>query len=59
MAHNPEPFWNPVRKQIAVGIVMGVLTGIVIGALTGFWWWVPAGIAVGLAAGVIIKPPQA
>ncbi|GAA2178605.1 hypothetical protein GCM10009847_09410 [Leucobacter tardus] len=46
------------RKQIIVGIVMGVVMGVVISALTQFWLWLPAGIAVGLAAGAIMKPPE-
>lgn len=46
------------RKQIIIGIVMGVIVGVVISALTTFWYWLPAGIALGLATGAIMKPPQ-
>ena len=45
------------RKQIIVGVVMGVIVGVVISALTTFWWWLPAGISLGLATGAIMKPP--
>lgn len=46
------------RKQIIVGIVMGVIVGVVISAFTTFWYWLPAGIAFGLAVGAIMKPPS-
>lgn len=45
------------RKQIIIGIVMGIIMGVVISVLTQFWLWLPAGIAVGLATGSIMKPP--
>lgn len=45
------------RKQIIVGLVIGLVIGVVISALTGFWLWLPAGLALGLASGAIIKPP--
>ncbi|MEV8336945.1 HPP family protein [Leucobacter sp. NPDC077196] len=46
------------RKQIIVGLVMGAIMGVVLGALTQFWLWVPAGLAMGLATGAIMKPPS-
>lgn len=45
------------RKQIIVGLVMGIIMGVIISALTTFWYWLPAGIALGLATGAIMKPP--
>ncbi len=45
------------RKQIIVGLVMGAVMGIIISALTQFWLWLPAGLALGLATGAIMKPP--
>lgn len=45
------------RKQIIVGLVMGAIMGVVISALTTFWYWLPAGLALGLATGAIMKPP--
>lgn len=45
------------RKQIIVGLVMGAVMGVVLGALTQFWLWLPAGLAMGLATGAIMKPP--
>lgn len=45
------------RKQIIVGLVMGAIMGVVLGALTQFWLWLPAGLAMGLATGAIMKPP--
>lgn len=45
------------RKQIIVGLVMGLIVGVVISWLTGFWYWLPAGLAFGLAVGAIMKPP--
>lgn len=56
----PQP--DPVdpkarRKQMIVGVTMGVVVGLVLGFFTQFWWWVPAGVAMGLATGVMMKPP--
>lgn len=31
--------------------------GLVLGFFTQFWLWLPAGLAVGLATGAIMKPP--
>ncbi len=45
------------RKQIIVGIVMGAIVGVVISLFTQFWLWLPAGLALGLATGAIMKPP--
>ncbi|WP_125100375.1 HPP family protein [Leucobacter chromiireducens] len=45
------------RKQIIVGLIMGAVVGVVLGALTQFWLWLPAGLAMGLATGAIMKPP--
>lgn len=47
------------RKQIFVGIAVGAIVGVVISLLTQFWWWLPAGLAFGLATGAIMKPPPA
>ena len=46
------------RKQIIVGLVMGAVVGVVISAISQFWLWLPAGLALGLAVGVIMKPPS-
>lgn len=46
------------RKQIIIGLVMGLIMGVVISWLTEFWFWLPAGIAFGLATGAIMKPPS-
>ncbi|MGJ0202664.1 HPP family protein [Leucobacter sp. gxy201] len=45
------------RKQIIVGLVMGAVVGLVLSLLTEFWLWLPAGVAMGLATGAIMKPP--
>lgn len=45
------------RKQILVGVIVGALVGALLGFLTEFWLWLPAGIAMGLATGAIMKPP--
>lgn len=45
------------RKQVIIGLVMGAIVGAVLGFFTQFWLWVPAGLAMGLATGVIMKPP--
>ena len=45
------------RKQLIVALVMGAVVGVIISAITGFWYWLPAGLALGLATGVIMKPP--
>lgn len=46
------------RKQILVGLVVGALVGVLLGFLTEFWLWLPAGLAMGLATGAIMKPPS-
>ncbi len=46
------------RKQIILGVVMGIIVGVVISAITTFWYWLPAGIAFGLAVGAVMKPPS-
>lgn len=46
------------RKQIIVGLVMGAIVGVVISAISQFWLWLPAGLALGLAVGAIMKPPS-
>lgn len=45
------------RKQIIIGLVMGLVVGLVISYFTTFWYWLPAGLAFGLAVGAIMKPP--
>ncbi|MGK0740747.1 HPP family protein [Leucobacter sp. Z1108] len=45
------------RKQVIVGLIIGAVVGVVVGYFTQFWLWVPAGLALGLASGVMIKPP--
>ncbi len=45
------------RKQIFLGLAVGAVVGIGISLLTQFWLWLPAGIALGLATGAIMKPP--
>lgn len=56
---NKKPAVSPEarRKQIIVGIVMGAIVGVVISLFTQFWLWLPAGLALGLATGAIMKPP--
>lgn len=53
----PQPSPEARRKQMLVALAMGLVMGVVISALTAFWWWLPAGLAVGLATGAIMKPP--
>lgn len=45
------------RKQIILGLVVGAVIGVVLSLLTQFWLWLPAGLAMGLATGAIMKPP--
>lgn len=54
---DPQPSREARRKQIIVGLVMGAVMGVIISALTNFWYWLPAGLALGLATGAIMKPP--
>lgn len=46
------------RKQMFVALAMGLVMGLVISLLTQFWLWLPAGLALGLATGAIMKPPS-
>ncbi|MEB4614114.1 HPP family protein [Leucobacter sp. M11] len=52
-----EPSQHARRKQMIVALIMGAIMGTVLGLLTQFWWWLPAGLAMGLATGAIMKPP--
>lgn len=54
-----QPAVSPAarRKQIIVGLVMGLIVGVVISFITTFWYWLPAGLAFGLAVGAIMRPP--
>ena len=40
-----------------VALIMGAVVGLVLSLLTQFWLWLPAGLAMGLATGAIMKPP--
>ncbi|BDZ55390.1 HPP family protein [Agromyces marinus] len=52
-----DAFTPARRKQLIVGIIVGALVGVLISLWTGFWLWMLPGIAVGLAAGAIMRPP--
>lgn len=45
------------RTQMIAAIIIGLVVGGVLWWLTEFWMWLPAGAAVGLATGAIMKPP--
>lgn len=45
------------RKQIFLGLAIGAVIGAGLWFLTEFWMWMPAGLAMGLATGAIMKPP--
>ena len=46
------------KRQIIVGVISGAIAGVIIGAVTQFWWWLPTGIIVGIASGMLITPPE-
>lgn len=46
------------RKQMIVGLVVGILVGVGVSLFTQFWWWLPAGIVFGLTMGALMKPPS-
>lgn len=52
-----KPSPEAKRKQMIVAIVMGTVMGLILGFFTQFWLWLPAGVAMGLATGAIMKPP--
>ena len=52
-----QPSPEARRKQIFLGLAVGAVVGVGISLLTQFWLWLPAGLALGLATGVIMKPP--
>lgn len=54
---SPEPSPEARRKQLFLGLAVGAVVGVGISLLTEFWLWLPAGLAFGLAVGVIMKPP--
>lgn len=45
------------RTQMIAAIIIGAVVGGVLWWLTQFWMWMPAGVAMGLATGAIMKPP--
>lgn len=54
----PEVSPEARRKQVIVALVMGAIMGTIVSAATQFWLWLPAGLALGLAVGYIMKPPE-
>lgn len=52
-----EPTPEARRKQVLLGLAMGAAMGLILWYFTQFWMWFPAGLAVGLATGTIMKPP--
>ncbi len=52
-----EPTPEARRKQVLLGLAMGAVMGLILWYFTQFWMWFPAGLTVGLATGVIMKPP--
>ena len=55
---NERKGMTPQQKQMLVAVILGLIMGLIIAWLAGFWMWIPAGIAVGLATGAIMKPPS-
>ncbi|MBC9953873.1 HPP family protein [Leucobacter sp. cx-42] len=57
--NNKKPEVSPEarRKQIIVALIMGAVMGLILSLLTQFWLWLPAGLAMGLATGAIMRPP--
>ena len=49
---------TPQQKQMVAALIIGLIVGTVLAWLAGFWMWIPAGVAVGLATGAIMKPPS-
>ncbi|MGO3146046.1 MAG: HPP family protein [Leucobacter sp.] len=52
-----QPTPEARRKQIFLGLAIGAVIGVGLSLLTQFWLWLPAGLALGLATGAIMKPP--
>lgn len=52
-----QPSPEARRKQVLLGLAVGAVVGVGISLLTTFWLWLPAGLALGLATGAIMKPP--
>lgn len=52
-----QPGSEARRKQMIAALIIGAAMGIVLAVLTQFWAWIPAGVAMGLATGAIMKPP--
>lgn len=52
-----EPTPQARRKQVILGLVMGLIVGGVLAFFTQFPLWIAAGAAMGLATGMIMKPP--
>ncbi|MFM6973994.1 MAG: hypothetical protein ACKOXM_02475 [Agromyces sp.] len=48
---------TPQQRQMIFSILFGLIVGVVVAWLADFWLWIPAGVAVGLATGAIMKPP--
>lgn len=52
-----QPSPEARRRQVFVGLAVGAVVGVALALLTEFWLWLPAGLALGLAVGAIMKPP--
>lgn len=46
------------KKQVIVGLISGLIVGFGVSAMTQFWWWLPAGVILGLASGLIMNTPD-
>lgn len=39
------------NQQLYVALIWGILIGVVLSTITGDWWWIALGVAVGAAIG--------
>jgi len=46
------------KKQVIIGLISGLIVGFGIAAITQFWWWLPTGVILGLASGLIMNTPD-
>ncbi|CAG7616941.1 HPP family protein [Leucobacter soli] len=54
-----QPTPGARRKQVLLGLAVGAVVGAGIGWLSESWWAVLVGLTLGLATGLIMKPPAA
>jgi hypothetical protein len=44
-----ESFMEGPKNAVGIIAVMGMLIGVVVSSMTGEWWWIGMGLAIGIS----------